>query len=102
MAGNDNITVLIFFQRHFRRDEFLGRINEFVYFVPFSQSELAELVRRELEHWRDRANRRHEMQLEWDANVIDVLAAGYNIYYGARSIKHEVHSRSIQSFINSS
>lgn len=61
-----------------------------VYFVPFSQSELAQLVRRELEHWQARAVKKHDITLEWDANVIDVLAGGYNIRYGARSIKHEV------------
>lgn len=26
---------------HFKRDEFLGRINEFVYFLPFSRAELS-------------------------------------------------------------
>lgn len=30
-------------KRHFRRDEFLGRINEMVYFVPFSNGELRQL-----------------------------------------------------------
>ena len=25
---------------HFKRDEFLGRINEFIYFLPFSDAEL--------------------------------------------------------------
>uniref|UniRef100_A0A4W3GUP8 Uncharacterized protein n=1 Tax=Callorhinchus milii TaxID=7868 RepID=A0A4W3GUP8_CALMI len=29
---------------HFRRDEFLGRINEIVYFLPFCHSELIQLV----------------------------------------------------------
>ena len=33
---------------HFRRDEFLGRINEIVYFLPFSHSELLSLVTKEL------------------------------------------------------
>lgn len=42
-------------QAHFKRDEFLGRINEMVYFVPFSHSELVQLVRRELDHWKTRA-----------------------------------------------
>ena len=59
---------------HFRRDEFLGRINEIVYFLPFSRSpliilsdpgmklidiinrqELQKLVEKELEAWADRA-----------------------------------------------
>lgn len=38
-------------QAHFRRDEFLGRINEIVYFLPFSHSELLQLVSKELSFW---------------------------------------------------
>lgn len=38
-------------KRHFRRDEFLGRINEIVYFLPFSRQELTKLVLRELQYW---------------------------------------------------
>ena len=38
-------------KRHFQRDEFLGRINEIVYFVPFSRAELLKLVLVELERW---------------------------------------------------
>ena len=41
-------------KRHFRRDEFLGRINEIVYFLPFSESELSELVQKELQRWSKR------------------------------------------------
>uniref|UniRef100_A0A4W6F661 ClpB family mitochondrial disaggregase n=1 Tax=Lates calcarifer TaxID=8187 RepID=A0A4W6F661_LATCA len=36
---------------HFRRDEFLGRINEIVYFLPFCHSELLQLVSKELSFW---------------------------------------------------
>ena len=39
----DNVVKPIL-KRHFKRDEFLGRINEFVYFLPFSRSELNHLV----------------------------------------------------------
>jgi ATP-dependent Clp protease ATP-binding subunit ClpB len=46
----DNVVKPIL-KRHFKRDEFLGRINEFVYFLPFSRSELIKLVTRELEFW---------------------------------------------------
>lgn len=42
------------FQRHFRRDEFLGRINEMVYFLPFSKSEINKLILKELEFWKKR------------------------------------------------
>lgn len=38
-------------QAHFRRDEFLGRINEIVYFLPFCHSELLQLVSKELHFW---------------------------------------------------
>ncbi len=77
-------------KHHFRRDEFLGRINEMVYFLPFSKSELIKLVTKELEFWAKKAMERHEIKLSWDRQVLDVLADGYDVHYGARSIKHEV------------
>ncbi|XP_017490814.1 PREDICTED: caseinolytic peptidase B protein homolog, partial [Rhagoletis zephyria] len=80
-------------KRHFKRDEFLGRINEIVYFLPFSRSELHKLVTRELELWKERAAIRHRISLSWDRNVIGVLANGYDVHYGARSIKYEVDRR---------
>eukprot|EP00096_Caligus_rogercresseyi_P001129 TRINITY_DN1176_c0_g1_i1.p1 TRINITY_DN1176_c0_g1~~TRINITY_DN1176_c0_g1_i1.p1 ORF type:complete len:454 (-),score=116.42 TRINITY_DN1176_c0_g1_i1:423-1784(-) len=77
-------------KRHFRRDEFLGRINEIVYFLPFSKSELVGLVERELEFWRAKALEKHNVEVLWDNRVLGYLSNGYNVYYGARSIKHEV------------
>ncbi|XP_012288183.1 caseinolytic peptidase B protein homolog [Orussus abietinus] len=78
---------------HFHRDEFLGRINEIVYFLPFSRSELIQLVARELEAWAARARDRHMVELKWDREVLSALADGYDVHYGARSIKHEVERR---------
>ncbi|XP_041576379.2 mitochondrial disaggregase isoform X3 [Taeniopygia guttata] len=78
---------------HFRRDEFLGRINEIVYFLPFCHSELIQLVNKELNFWAKKAKARHNITLQWDREVMDVLADGYNLHYGARSIKHEVERR---------
>ncbi|XP_068122662.1 mitochondrial disaggregase [Hyperolius riggenbachi] len=78
---------------HFRRDEFLGRINEIVYFLPFCRSELSQLVSKELNMWAKKAKQRHDITLQWDREVMDVLADGYNVHYGARSIKHEVERR---------
>ncbi|XP_073189785.1 mitochondrial disaggregase isoform X1 [Lepidochelys kempii] len=80
-------------EAHFRRDEFLGRINEIVYFLPFCHSELIQLVSKELSFWAKRAKVRHNITLLWDREVMDVLADGYNLHYGARSIKHEVERR---------
>lgn len=36
------------------------------------------------------AKERHSIELSWDKEVLDILADGYNIKYGARSIHHEV------------
>lgn len=36
------------------------------------------------------AKQRHDITLQWDRPVLDLLAGGYNLHYGARSIKHEV------------
>ena len=82
-------------KRHFKRDEFLGRINEMVYFLPFSRTELNQLVAKELEYWAKRAQIRHKMELTWDKRVIGLIADEYNVHYGARSIKHEVERRII-------
>ncbi|XP_065885497.1 mitochondrial disaggregase-like [Dysidea avara] len=86
-------TVEPILKRHFRRDEFLGRINEMVYFLPFSRTELNQLVEKELKFWKKKAAERHGIDLTWSPEVLDVLADGYNIRYGARSLKHEVDRR---------
>jgi len=36
------------------------------------------------------AKKKHSMELTWDRQVVDVLADGYDVHYGARSIKYEV------------
>ena len=36
------------------------------------------------------AKKKHSMELVWDHNVVDILASGYDVHYGARSIKYEV------------
>ncbi|KAM3958148.1 mitochondrial disaggregase isoform 1-T2 [Aphomia sociella] len=80
-------------KRHFGRDEFLGRINEIVYFLPFSRQELLTLVNMELQRWADKARTRHSVELHWEGGVLGALADGYDVHYGARSIKHEVERR---------
>lgn len=98
----DNITISRKFKdqvvkpilkRHFKRDEFLGRINEIVYFLPFSRNELLQLVARELNIWAQRAKDKHKIELKWDRSVESALADGYDVHYGARSIKYEVERR---------
>ncbi|CAF1204301.1 unnamed protein product [Adineta ricciae] len=77
-------------KKHFRRDEFLGRINEMVYFLPFSKSEINKLLLKELEFWKRRAKEQHNIDIIWDRKALDCLADGYDINYGARSLKHEI------------
>lgn len=33
--------------------------------------------------------------MQWDSEVLEALSQGYNVHYGARSIKHEVERRVI-------
>ncbi|KPJ16252.1 Caseinolytic peptidase B protein-like [Papilio machaon] len=80
-------------KKHFGRDEFLGRINEIVYFLPFSRQELLTLVNMELKLWAEKARSRHDVELRWEGGVLGALADGYDVHYGARSIKHEVERR---------
>jgi len=49
-------------KRHFKRDEFLGRINEIVYFLPFTKTELLELVTNELQFWAGKATEKHSIE----------------------------------------
>ncbi|XP_065668496.1 mitochondrial disaggregase isoform X5 [Hydra vulgaris] len=88
-------TIYPILKYHFRRDEFLGRITEFVFFLPFSKQELLKLVEKELLFWSHIAKKKHSIELSWEADVLEVLADGYNVHYGARSIKHEVERRVI-------
>ncbi|KAK3754788.1 hypothetical protein QZH41_012786 [Actinostola sp. cb2023] len=64
---------------HFKRDEFLGRINEMVYFLPFSRSELLQLVSRELHHWSEMVERRVVNQLA-DAHERELINHGSSIH----------------------
>ena len=90
-----NSSIYPILRAHFKRDEFLGRIDEILFFLPFNENELGQIVVKELQRWSDKANARHHMTLEWDNRVVEKLAEGYNVRYGARSIKHEVEKRVI-------
>lgn len=60
------LTPYLALQAHFRRDEFLGRINEIVYFLPFCHSELIQLVNKELNFWAKRVRVRTAHGWGWD------------------------------------
>jgi len=74
---------------HFRRDEFLGRINDIILFLPFNKTELNQIVDFELNKWAEKAKARHNIILTWGDEVVTLLSEGYNTRYGARSIQHE-------------
>lgn len=61
-----DLTPYLALQAHFRRDEFLGRINEIVYFLPFCHSELIQLVNKELNFWAKRVRVGTSHGLGWD------------------------------------
>jgi ATP-dependent Clp protease ATP-binding subunit ClpB len=77
-------------RRHFGRDEFLGRINEILFFLPFTDEEQRQLAHKELEAWRRRAATKLNIDLTWSPDVEAVAAEEYDLRYGARSIKYEV------------
>eukprot|EP01130_Rhizamoeba_saxonica_P016003 TRINITY_DN7313_c0_g1_i1.p1 TRINITY_DN7313_c0_g1~~TRINITY_DN7313_c0_g1_i1.p1 ORF type:complete len:580 (+),score=120.85 TRINITY_DN7313_c0_g1_i1:260-1999(+) len=88
-------TVQPILKEHFKRDEFLGRINDFVIFHPFSDKDLNDIVTLELDKWKTRALKRHNIGITWDNDVENSLTSGFNYSYGFRSIKHEVEKRVI-------
>lgn len=86
-------TIKPILKRAFRRDEFIGRINEIVYFVPFDDQELRQLTIRQMKNWCERAELRHGISMSWSGDVVTVLVDAYDVNYGARSIQHEVDRR---------
>ena len=83
-------TMLPLLKAHFKRDEFLGRISEILYFLPFDEEQLHALVRLELGRWQREARDRHAVSITWDGDVERLLVQGYNVRFGVRSIQHEV------------
>jgi len=82
-------------KRAFKRDEFIGRINDIVIFHPFSQSDLERTVRMELDRWSSRARERHGIELDWSQRLVDSLSTNYDERYGYRSISYAVEKRVI-------
>ena len=80
-------------KKHFKRDEFLGRIHETLYFVPFSNEELQELAIRELSRWSKRAQESHQLRVTWDESVVERMVSAYDIRFGARRIAQAVEQQ---------
>ena len=71
-------------KKHFKRDEFIGRISEIVYFFPFSLEQLIDLVEKEMKYWATKAKHKQNITVKWEKAILSLLAGGYDIKYGAR------------------
>lgn len=71
------------------------RFAQVVFFVPFSAEERLALAEAELRRWAETAERRHGLALSWTRAAAELLAAGYQAQYGARSVLHEVQRRAV-------
>ena len=72
---------------HFKREEFVGRISDIVYFVPFSKSEVLDVVEKELEHLAELGRTNLSVELTWTDELVEFLSRNYNQNHGARSIQ---------------
>lgn len=80
-------------KRAFKRDEFIGRINDLIIFHHFSSADLQQAVRTELERWSKRAKERHQITIEYTDELVDSLTHAYDERYGYRSIIYGVEKR---------
>jgi ATP-dependent Clp protease ATP-binding subunit ClpB len=80
-------------KRHFKREEFIGRINDIVVFHPLSDSDLKDTVNTELGRWKQKAMDRHGIEIRWTDALVDSLKSGYDERYGYRSIIYAVEKR---------
>ncbi|KLO08734.1 P-loop containing nucleoside triphosphate hydrolase protein [Schizopora paradoxa] len=80
-----------------KRDEFLGRINQIVVFLPLNKEEISIVINNELKTWKARAKKVHGIDLDWSAEVVEKLAEGYDVNYGVRSVINEVRRTAVQS-----
>ena len=71
-------------KKFFKRDEFIGRISEIVYFFPFSEEQLIDLVEKEMRYWATKAKDKDNITVKWENEVLIVLAGAYDVKYGAR------------------
>ncbi|KAL5492075.1 hypothetical protein ACEPAI_3522 [Sanghuangporus weigelae] len=78
------------------RDEFIGRINQIVVFLPLNKDEIEVAVQRELAMWCKRAEEKHKIKLTWTDEVVRKLAASYDVNYGVRSVANEVQRIALQ------
>ncbi|KAF8970173.1 P-loop containing nucleoside triphosphate hydrolase protein [Flammula alnicola] len=99
--GQFNKQLYPILKESFKRDEFLGRINQTVVFLPFIDQEISQIVEIELKKWKKRAEEQHVIRLDWSPKVVDRLVQGYDVNYGARSVINEVQTLAVQILADS-
>ena len=53
-----------------------------------------------MKFWARKAKDKHNVDIQWDGDVLNVLADGYNVHYGARYFIH-TNTCSNESFLKS-
>ena len=60
-------------RHHFKRDEFLGRITEIMYFLPFTENELKQIVSKELSNWANKVSNETRATLVISIKIMDLF-----------------------------
>lgn len=96
IVRNFNRTLYPTLKGQFQRDEFLGRINQIIVFLPLNIQEITIVVEGELNMWRRRSSEKHKISLTWTSGVVHKLAQSYDLNYGVRSVVNEVQHIAVQ------
>ncbi|KLO08742.1 hypothetical protein SCHPADRAFT_597461 [Schizopora paradoxa] len=96
VVGEFNRGIHPILKESLRRDEFLGRINQIVVFLPLNEDEISIVIGKELTTWKKRAAEKHSIELTWSSEVVKKLTQSYDINFGVRSVVHEVQRIAVQ------
>ncbi|KLO08748.1 hypothetical protein SCHPADRAFT_880206 [Schizopora paradoxa] len=96
VVGDFNRSIHPILKQSLRRDEFLGRINQIVVFLPLNEEEISVVINKELTTWAKRAHEKHEIKLTWSSEVVKKLTKSYDVNFGVRSVAHEVQRIAVQ------
>jgi ATP-dependent Clp protease ATP-binding subunit ClpB len=92
--ARDNVLSLL--KNHFR-PEFLNRIDEILVFKALTETQVAEIARLLLGGLNRRLQKQMEITLNWDQQVLTLLAKeGYDPAYGARPLRRYI-SRAVET-----
>jgi len=85
--------VLPIIKELFDHDYFKNRIDNVLIFVKLSDSQLMELANKELNNLKILIEDTFDIKITWHNRVSSSMVKGFNIDYGARSIKNEIVRR---------